>query len=391
MLESIEALSGSGTSFPIHGRCDPRFRPVLDAFRANFEARQDILECGASVALVVDGLLVVDLWGGWQDAACLRPWREDTIVNMMSVGKAVAAVAVHMLADERLLDLDAPVARYWPSFGQAGKDAVPLRYVLDHRAGLPVVTASLPRGSYYDWDTMAGALAAQAPLWIPGEAAGYHILTQGFILGEVVARASGMPFAAFVRERITGPLGLDYHFGLDGAAQARCATFLQATEGTIFAAPPDTLLGQAWAQLNVGEDFNSLGWRSLPNSSAHGHGNARAVARFFGALARGGEVDGVRLLSGDAMRRMTAIQHTMTEQVMGRTYNQALGLLRNSPHIIWMGPNRNAFGHHGVGGSLGMADPDARLGFSYAMNQMHARYDNGPRARRLIEAAYACL
>ncbi|MBY0320518.1 MAG: beta-lactamase family protein [Reyranella sp.] len=378
-------------TFPIRGYCAPGFEPVRRAFEANFENEE---EFGACTSVVIDGKTVVDLWGGWQDEACTRSWERDTIVCMMSVAKAVSSTCLHMLVDRGLVDLDAPVARYWPEFAQAGKEGVLVRHVLDHRAGLPILTEPLHPRAMFDHSLMVGALARQAPLWEPGTKAGYHLHNQGFLIDEIVRRVTGRTLPQFLRDEVTGPLGLDYQFGLSLADQARCADFLQATGGTIFAArngDPSKILSRAWDQLPDPIDLNSQEWREATITSASGHGNARAIARLYGALARGGELDGVRLMSPATLDQAITEQHNMVEIMMDRPYHQALGFLLSSPPLVWMGPGRRSFGHHGVGGSIGLGDPDAKVGFAYAMNKMHARIDNGPRARRLIEAVYQSL
>ncbi len=395
MQELHETVSARGRTFALHGSFDPRFARAAEAFAENYRTEDEV---GSAFALVVDGRKAVDLWGGWKDAACTQPWERDTIVCMMSVVKGICGITFNRLIDLGLVDPDAPVARYWPEFAQNGKERLPVRYILDHRAGLPVITAKLPRGAMFDRAAMIAALAAQAPLWEPGTQAGYHIHNQGFLLSEITRRVTGRTIAQYFRDEIAGPLGLDYQIGgLSVADQARCAELQPVMEGTLFAVKdqqPDTMLGLAFAQ-NPDEPWpvtlNSKAWREAEIASANGHGNARAVARLYGAVARGGEVDGVRIMSAAAVERMITEQHNMTEIMQNRPYHQALGVLLNTESAVFMGPNRRAFGHHGIGGSLGMGDPDAKLGVSYSINRMHARGDNGPRARRLIEAVYACL
>jgi len=382
-------------NFGIHGKCDPQFAKVREAFVENYRLEDEI---GSAFCVVRDGKTVVDLWGGWKDAACTTPWERDTIVCMMSVVKGLSGIAFNMLIDRGLVDPGAPVARYWPEFAQNGKAKLPVRYVLDHRAGLPVVTAPLPRGAMFDREAMTSALAAQAPLWEPGTQAGYHIHTQGYLLSEIVRRVTGKTMARYFKDEIAVPLKADYQIGgLSEADQLRCAELQPVLEGTLFSVKdnePDTMLGKAFAQ-NPDEPWpvtlNSTAWREAEISSANGHGNARAVARIYGAVARGGELDGVRLLSPAGIERMRTEQHNMTEVMQLRPYHQGLGVLLNTESAVWMGPNPKAFGHHGIGGSIGMADPEAKLGISFSVNRMHARGDNGPRARRLIEAVYASV
>jgi len=395
MASTQTAVSKDGQSFAIHGYCDPKFAAVREAFETNFRVEEEV---GSCVSVVVDGKYVVDLWGGWKDKACTKPWERDTIVCMMSVSKGVSGITFNILLDRGLVDLDTPIAKYWPEFAQAGKEKIPVRYALDHRAGLAVCSEKLPPGSLFDWKVITESLARQAPLWEPGKQAGYHIHNQGFILGEIIRRVTGKSLAAFYRDEIGKPLGLDYYIGcLSKEARDRCAETIPATQRTMFAATteaPNSMLAQSWNEWPLGDRatvINSREFREAEIPSGNGHGNARAIARLYGAIARGGELDGVRIMSEASIRRMITEQHCMKEVMLGRNYHQALGVLLNTPDIVWMGPNPKAFGHQGIGGALGMGDMDAKLGFSYAMNKWHDRHDNGPRARRLIEAVYKCL
>lgn len=385
---AIEVASNDGT-FPIRGFCRPEFARVLQAFGENFEKGEEV---GASVAVTHNGQTVVDLWGGYRDSRRTVPWERDTIVNTMSITKAMSATCLHVLADRRLIDLDAPVATYWPEFAQAGKQDLPVRYVLDHRAGLPVIDAPLPRGAIFDWEAMTSALAAQRPLWEPGTASGYHIRTQGFLIGEIVRRVTGVTLGQFFRREIAEPFGIDFQVGLPSEDFGRCAEFIPAVAGTILnlaSMDPESLLFRASKQLPAPLDYNTKEWRSSELPSSNGHGNARAIARFYTLLVQGGILDGKRLLSEASVDRALSEQHAFTERVMGRVYHQTLGFVLNSPPIVPMGPNDRAFGHHGVGGSLGMADREAGVAFGYAMNRMHALLENGPRAGRLVAAVFA--
>ena len=392
-----ETFEARGRSVPVAGRFDPRFEGVVEAFRENYRAEED--ELGSAVSVVVDGVPVVDVWGGWSDEDRREPWAEDTLVCMMSVAKGVSAVAVAQLADRGLLDLDAPVADYWPEFAQNGKEGVLVRWVLDHRAGLPaIVDDPPPAGATFDRDAMVEALARTRPLWEPGTVAAYHVQTQGYILGELVRRITGRPIGEWVRDEITGPLGADYWMGLPESEFARTADLLPNPASRLIAArdaePADSLRVLALAQNSDApwrEMVNSREWRTAEIASASGHGNARSVARIYAPLSRGGEVDGIRILSPEATERMTTMQHDQIELVQERHYRQGLGVLLNSPDAVYMGPHPEAFGHHGIGGSAAFADPVDRVAFGYSVNRMHAVGTNGPRAARLIDAVYAAL
>src|SRR5881296_3102792 len=223
----------------IHGRCDPRFLAVRDAFAANFAAGREV---GASFAATVEGESVVDLWGGSADAARTRAWERDTIVNVFSTTKAMTALCAHLLVDRGLLDLDAPVARYWPEFAQNGKRALPVHYLLSHRAGLAAIRQPLPTEAFYDWDRMVGALAAETPWWEPGTTSGYHAMTFGYLVGELIRRVSGKTPGRFFRDEVALPLGCDFHIGLPAGEDHRVAQMVPPTLEETAAAAPSTVV-----------------------------------------------------------------------------------------------------------------------------------------------------
>ena len=394
-MNIVKSFSARGRQYELHGWCHPRFAAVAKAFEENYSADEEI---GSATSVVVNGETVVDLWAGYRDDGYTRRWERDTILCMMSVAKGISGISFNILIDRGLVDPDAPVAKYWPEFAQNGKEGVLVRHVLDHTAGLPVVLEELWRGAIFDCDAIVAALERQAPLWPPGTTAAYHIHTQGNLLGEIVRRVTGKRFRDFINDEVAVPLGLDYRIGgLSPTDQDRCAELVPTVEGTLFARKdqePDSLLAKGFRQHpaeDIATTLNSPAWRTAEIASANGHGTARSVARFYGAIARGGEIDGVRLMSARTVADMLTEQHNQTERMQGRPYHQARGVLLNTPESVWMGPNPRAFGHHGFGGSIGMGDPDARIGFSYACNKMHARPDNGPRARRILEALYSVV
>lgn len=391
-----EGVVVEGRALPLNGSYDRRFRPVVDAFIENYLTEDEV---GSAVSVVVAGRTVVDLWGGWTDLERNREWDRDTIVCMMSVAKGITAISFNMLIDRGLVDVDEPVAKYWPEFAQNGKQGVLIRHLLDHTAGLPVLTPDkLWHGALYDREAMVSALERQAPLWEPGTVAAYHVHTQGFLLGEVMRRVTGLTIGPFVRNHITGPLGADYWIGLPAAEHPRVARLMPAPGLRLLAAKdgeaPDALRALAFFQ-NPDEEWettlNSAAWRECEMASGSGHGNARSVARIYGALVAPGAIDDVTLMSRASMHEMATMQHDMIELLQERHYRQGLGVLLNSPDAVHMGPNPASFGHHGIGGSTGFADPDAQVGFSYAINKMHSVGDNGPRSRRLIDAVYSAL
>jgi CubicO group peptidase (beta-lactamase class C family) len=378
----------------VQGECAARFGAVREAFAKSFAAGREV---GASFAATVGGELVVDLWGGHADAARTRPWQRDTIVNVFSTTKAMAALCLHQLADRGRLDLSAPVARYWPEFAQAGKAAMPVDWLLSHRAGLAALRAPLPTEALYDWPRMTAALAAEAPWWEPGSRSGYHAMTYGFLVGEVLRRVDGRTLGAFFRDEVAKPLGADFSIGLPASEDPRVAEMVPASAEAMAAAgdaarpPPGSLLAQVMGNPPLApEAANAPAWRRAEIPAANGHGNARSVALVMGALACGGATDGVRVISKAALARATAEQCYGSDLVLGVPMRWGQGFMLASDALP-LGPSRRAFGHGGWGGSLGIADPDARVSWAYVMNQMSAGTLGDTRAFELAHAFYAAL
>jgi CubicO group peptidase (beta-lactamase class C family) len=380
----------------IEGACDPRFAAVRDAFATNFVRHGEV---GAAVAITVGGRVVVDLWAGFADGAGRTPWRRDTMVNVFSVSKALSALCVHRLIERRLLDLDAPIARLWPGFAAAGKEAITLRQLLAHRAGLPGVRAPLPEGTMLDWPAMVRALERQAPWWEPGAAHGYHVNTFGYLVGELVRRACGRTIGSVLRDEIAGPLGADVHIGVPAREHARIAEFLWTLALPPTPADPSALPEAAalqWsAYLNPvglcgsGGWVNTAPWREAEIPSTNGHATARGIARVFSALAAGGSIDGVHVLAASTLAAATSEHSSGEDLILLRPTRFGLGFQLTQPERP-LGPNPRTFGHFGSGGALGFADPDAEIGFGYVMNHMGPRWQN-PRNRALLEATYASL
>ncbi|MGH2979068.1 MAG: serine hydrolase domain-containing protein [Solirubrobacterales bacterium] len=360
---------------------------MRDAFGDNFR-RHD--ELGAAVAITVDGEPAVDIWAGWMDAARTRAWERDTLVDVFSVGKAMAALCVLMLVERGQVDLEAPVSRYWPEFAAGGKGGVTVRMLLSHRAGLPAVRRTLPGSAIYDWGAMTAALAEEEPWWDPGSTHGYHVNTLGFLAGEIVRRVSGESIGGFFRREVAGPLEADFHFGLGAAQDARVAEFVFGGESSDpQPGPPDEERGFLLSRVYLNPPglsgigtVNTRAWRAAEIPSANGHATARAVARIYSALAG-------RLLGAETLQQATSEASAGTDFVLGRPSRFGLGFQLTQPERP-LGPNPRSFGHFGVGGSLGFADPDAGLAFAYTMNRSGPRWQN-PRTRALIDAVYAAL
>ena len=384
----------------IQGTCDRRFAPVREAFARNFRERDEV---GAALSVVVDGDPVVDLWGGFADQARTRPWDRDTIVNVYSCTKGMAALCLHRLIAEGKVDLDAPVARYWPEFAQAGKERVPVRWLLSHRAGLAAVREILPGEALFDFDQMAAALAAERPWWEPGTAHGYHAVTFGWLVGEIVRRVDGRSVGRYFREEIATPLGADFHIGLDEDHHERVAEMspipMPSPDETtpqlamVILSDPEGLAARAFTNPpSLALGVNHAAWRSAEIPGANGTGSARAMARIYGALARGGAVDGVHVLDARDVARCAEEQSHGPDLVLQVPTRFGLGfMLPQEAKDTQLGRGAGSFGHPGAGGHLGFADPDARVGFGYVMNRMGPHILLDPRAVHLMDALYDCL
>ena len=387
---------------PVQGFCEPEFAALRGALADIIESGAEV---GAALAVQVDRHPVVDLWGGHRDAERTRPWNADTLVNLYSVGKAVTAICALRLVDHGLLDLEAPVARYWPEFAQAGKAWLPVRYLLTHEAGLPAVGRDLSPGAMLEWDVMTGALAAQEPWWEPGQAHGYHVNTQGFLIGEIVRRITGKSLGTYLRDEIAGPAGIDFVTGFGPALDARCADILPPlpspeaeAQRAILDADRTSLTGlsrmRVLAYMNP-RDLSGRGvvntrrWRAAEVPSTNGHGTARAIARLYSALASDGELDGVHILSPEIVAMAIAERVYAEDVVLQRPTRFGLGFQLTMPERP-LGPNPRTFGHFGAGGSLGFADPDTRVAFGYAMNQGRAGWQHR-HVRHLIDLVYQAL
>jgi CubicO group peptidase (beta-lactamase class C family) len=384
---------------------------VRDALADNFREHGEL---GAAVALAFEGELVVDIWAGWMDGERTRRWERDTLVDVFSVGKPMAALCLLVLAEREEIDLDAPVARYWPEFAAAGKDSVSVRMVLAHRAGLPAVRRSLHEHAMYDWDLMASALAEEEPWWPPDSTHGYHVNTFGYLTGELVRRVGRKSVGQFFRDEIAGPLDADFHFGIGAKDDARTADYYFAPvtmrerldedsreRANDAEPPPDLIAGDEDRRFLLQRAYlnppgisglgtvNTREWRAAQNPSTSGHATARAVARIYSALAAGGTIDGIRLLEPATIAEATEEASAGTDFVLQRPSRFGLGFQLTQPERP-LGPSPRSFGHFGAGGSLGFADPDAKLALAYAMNRSGPRWQN-PRNRALLDAVYASV
>ncbi|MFF5184532.1 serine hydrolase domain-containing protein [Streptomyces sp. NPDC000345] len=381
----------------VHGHCDARFAAVRTAFEENVRDRGEL---GAAVAVTVDGVTVVDLWGGWADAARTRAWERDTLVNVWSTTKGPTALCAHVLADRGLLDLDAPVAAYWPEFAAAGKENVLVRHLLSHRAGLSGLREPHTLEQLYDWEVTTARLAATEPWWEPGTRSGYHALTFGFLVGEVVRRVSGLRPGAFLEREVTGPLGVDFRLGLPEKEAGRAAELVHppavpsSEQAAVFAQLAPAAVAALTNPVVGAAEANSPGWRAAEIPAANGHGTARAVAALYGVLAGRGSHGGRRILSPEAAERVREGQGGCRDLVLGAGFEHetevALGLWLSGANGSY-GPNPRAVGHDGFGGSCGLADPEAGVSLGYVMNRMGPRIADDPRKMALVDALYSVI
>jgi CubicO group peptidase (beta-lactamase class C family) len=372
----------------VHGECHERFAPVREAFRKNFLERNEV---GASVAVSIEGELVVDLWGGHRDAARSLPWERDTIVNVYSTTKTMAALCALMLADRGELDLYAPVSRYWPEYAQNGKAATEVRHFLSHSAGLSGMDEPMRSEDLYDWDRVVDALARQAPWWEPGTASGYHALTQGYLIGEVVRRITGQSLGRFFAAEIAGPLGADFHIGTGIEHFPRIGELVPPPSGPAQDLPADTIAGRTFANpLAKATVSGTPGWRQAEIPAANGHGNARSVVRVQTLVANGGSAFGKSLMSPAGCARVFDEQSFGKDLVLGVPVRFGMGYGLTSDQMP-MGPNPHIAYWGGWGGSTVVVDQDARMCVSYVMNRMEGSLMGDLRGFSLTQAVYQSL
>ena len=376
----------SDASILVSGECDPAFAAVRDAFEENFRRRGEV---GAAVCVYRDGRKVVDLWGGYKDLARTDPWRPDTIVIMNSLAKSMCALCVHILIDRGQIDFDAPVARYWPEFAQAGKQGVLVRHVLSHTCGV-IFCDHAPPGSWFDWDVHIRAIERQEPAWEPGTNGAYNSINIGFILGEIVRRVTGKTVGTFLREEVSGRLGADYQIGLRPDEIARVSDLHPNPKNTFFhiANDPTTPLGRAFRSApKTGYFQNCREIREREVASFGGHGSARGMARIYAALAGNGIIDGVRILSPAAVERASQLVWEHDCMMTQRRLRMGYGFMHNETGTVPMGANMAAFGHTGTGGAFAWCDRARNMSFAYCTNFQREGPGIGPRGAVLAVAA----
>jgi CubicO group peptidase (beta-lactamase class C family) len=370
----------------VHGTCNARFESVRTTFASNLDTGLDV---GASVAVFLDGEPVVDLWGGTVDELG-TPWAQDTIINVWSTTKTMTALSALVLADRGEIDVDAPVATYWPEFAAAGKDGVLVRHLLSHTAGLPGWEEPMAPEDLYDWEKATSLLAAQAPWWEPGTASGYHAVTQGYLVGEVVRRVAGESVGTFFAKEVAAPLDADFHIGTPAEHDDRVAIVIPPPDLEL---PPDPDSHAVRALSNPrlkAEQSWEVDWRRAEIPAAGGHGNARSVAAVQSVVACGGEARGVRLLSAEGCETIFREQCNGTDLVLGMPLRHGIGYGLPSPEVP-ISPSTRACYWGGWGGSIVVVDLDQRLCVAYVMNRMGEGTQGDLRGASLVFAAYASL
>ena len=375
----------------LSGSCDERFDAVRDALQRNVDSGEEV---GASLVLDLDGEIAIDLWGGFLDEARTVPWTRDTITNVWSTTKTVTSLAALMLVERGQLDVDAPVAAYWPEFAANGKQDVLVRHLLSHSSGVSGLDQPAAVPDLYDWDKSTARFAAQAPWWAPGTASGYHALNFGHLIGEVVRRITDTSLKQFVADEIAGPLGADFQIGAAESDWSRISDVIAPPPlpFDLAALGPDNVAVKTFTgpAVNAAE-ANTPGWRRADIGAANGHGNARSVARILSVISRGGEVDGVRLLSPETIDLIFREQTNGTDLVLGVPLRFGIGYGLPVPVTLpWIADEKICF-WGGWGGSMIVMDVGRKMTISYMMNKMAPGIIGSPRSEQYGQAIYAAL
>ena len=370
----------------IQGRIDPAFARVKDVFKANFAEDAEFPEVGAAIAVVADGMEVVNLWGGLADVESARPWTQDTLVHVFSTTKALPAIAMAQLVAEGRASYDDPVAKHWPEFARNGKEEVTIAQVVSHQSGINAFEEPIEVGDLLDWDATCERLAKQAPTWAPGTVTAYHAVTYGHITMEIVRRISGLMPADYVAQKIAGPLDADVFIGVGEENWPRVATLVPPPPPP---GPPELDPRVAKAIMNpmITPPLTATPeWRNCQIPAVNGHVSAAGLSKIWGAIANGGEINGVTLLSRDAITVMSAPLSDGPDLMMGPG-QWAAGVSRNRGNL---GPNDTTIGNFGFGGSFGIADVELGVGAAYTPNRLYPSILEDPRARALATAIMEC-
>jgi len=375
----------------VDGTCDERFDAVRHHLQQNVDTGEEL---GASIVLDLDGEIAVDLWGGYADSGRTRPWERDTITNVWSTTKTVTSLAALMLVDRGELDVDAPVARYWPEFAAAGKQDVLVRHLLSHTSGVSGLDQPAVVEDLYDWDKSTSRFAGQAPWWEPGTASGYHALNFGHLIGEVLRRITGKTLKQFVAEEIAGPLGADFQIGAAESDWDRIANVIPPPPLPLDleALGMDSVVVKTftgpWADAS---NANTAAWRQADIGAVNGHGNARSVARILSVISRGGAVDGIRLLRPETIELIFSEQSNGIDLVLGVPFRFGIGYGLPLPVTLPYVPDEKICFWGGWGGSVIIMDVGRRMTISYMMNKMGAGIVGSDRSEQYVRAIYGAM
>jgi CubicO group peptidase (beta-lactamase class C family) len=376
----------------VKGHAEARFDKVAEALGEELASGNEV---GAAIAIDVDGESVLDIWGGYADAAKTVPWGEDTIVNVWSSTKTVTSMSALMLADRGLLDLDAPVANYWPEFAANGKEDVRVRHLLSYTSGVAGWQEQMTTDDLFDWDKATSMLAAQAPWWEPGTASGYHALNYGFLIGELVRRTAGTSLKDFVRDEIAGPLGADFQIGAEPEDAGRIAQLIPPPPFDIpfDALPEDSPMRKTLTNPAPEADIaHTTAWRDADLGAVNGHGNARSLARMLSPVSRGGAANGVELLSAPTIERIFDVQSHGPDLVLAAPLKFGIGYGLATPEVLpFVPPGERVCFWGGWGGSVVLINPDRRTTVTYVMNKMGQGTLGNERTARYATLIYEAL
>ena len=389
MNDNFESISINGT-----------VAPAFESIRAVYQALWQDIEVGSALCVYYKGEKVIDLWGGYTDREATSPWQANTLVNVYSTTKGLATAAIAGLVSEGKLAFEKPVADYWPEFAAKGKANITVAQLLSHQAGLCGVDQTLQVSDLYDWEKMIHLLEEQAPYWTPGTSSGYHAVTWGYFPGELVRRITGKTLGEYFKTTIAEPLGADFHIGLADTEFDRCATLIGPNRArkqppqSPDQAPvkPTKLFVKSLLNPSISpfRDACSKPWRNAELAASNGHGTAESIAKVYAAMANGGQLGNVRIMSEAALAATCAPEvETNVDLVTGGVVRRSRGFILNTENAY--GPEMTAFGHAGAGGSLGFADPVANLGFGYVMNQMQPDTAKKPRSKQLVDEIYRII
>lgn len=385
--------SNVNDSIKINGTVAPGFEKVRDAYKANF-SRGDLYEdLGSSLCVYHRGERVVDLWAGWKDIERTQAWQEDTTICIYSTTKGIAGICLAVLVDQGLLNYSDLASKYWPEYGCNGKESTTIAHMLSHQTGTPAVREATQLDDLMNWDLICERLATQEPYWVPGENTAYHGWTYGYLVGEIVRRITGKSIGQFLQEEIAGPMSAELYIGMPPEKDAAAAMLYRPKqvhtppemEGEI----PQFLIDATTNPVLDAESPNRPEWRAAEMPATCGYASAQGLAKIYAALAQGGSAHGVDLMSTETIAKMTSIASNRVDALLGMEMNWAHGVLLNNLGLY--GPNPNAFGYSGWGGSLGCADPENQIAIGFVCNQMGPDFVGDARTLPLMEAIYASL